>query len=52
MGNETFDESVSGPKWKEVWATHVKDNPNHALKFEVPLPGEVVKDENFKENVQ
>ena len=50
MGNDSLNDTVNAPKWQKVWEDHLKKNPGQTMKFEVPVPSEVVKDENFKEN--
>ena len=50
MANDSLNETVNAPKWKTMWEKHLKDNPGHAMQFTVPLPSEVLKNENFKEN--
>ena len=42
--------TVDAPKWKAMWDKFGEENPQSVTKFKVPLPTEVVKDNNFKEN--
>ena len=51
MGNDNEVPGTSeDANWTKIWDDYVKENPTQAAKIKVPLPGEVIKDDNFRDN--